>query len=94
MRFVISVAMGLVLLVFGSSAQTDEHKIPLSEVPKAAIDAVKARFPGADLKGAGKQGQRPLKRCSDKDFQQKVFVPTTTAAFHRDAGAIGMLLQK
>ena len=40
------------------------------------------------------QGQRPLKRCSGKDFQQEVFVPTTTAAFHGKAVAVGMLLQE
>ena len=40
------------------------------------------------------QGQRPLKRCSGKDFQQEVFVPTTTAAFHCKAVAVGMLLQE
>src|SRR5208282_4545350 len=46
------------------------------------------------LDGALIQGQRPLKRCSGKDFQQEVFVPTTTAAFHGKAVAVGMLLQE
>ena len=40
------------------------------------------------------QGQRPLKGCSGKDFQQELFVPTTTAAFHGEARAVGMLLQE
>ena len=39
------------------------------------------------------QGQRSLNRCSGKDFQQEVFVPTTTAAFHRQAHPGGVLLQ-
>ena len=40
------------------------------------------------------QGQRPLNRCSSKDFQQVVFVPTTTATFHDETRAVGMLLQE
>ncbi len=40
------------------------------------------------------QGQRSLKRCSGKDFQQELFVPTTTVAFHDEARAVGMLLQE
>jgi hypothetical protein len=40
------------------------------------------------------QGQRPLNRCSNKDFEQVVFVPATTSAFHDQAGATGMLLQE
>jgi hypothetical protein len=55
MKFAISAVMGLVLLGFGSAVRADEQKIPLSEVPKAVIDAVKTRFPGADLKEAGKE---------------------------------------
>jgi hypothetical protein len=42
------------LLVFGSSVRADEHKIPLSEVPKAVTDAVKLKFPRAELKEAVK----------------------------------------
>jgi Winged helix-turn helix len=40
------------------------------------------------------QGQRPLNRCSNKDFEQVVFVPATTSTFHDQAGAAGMLLQE
>ena len=40
------------------------------------------------------QGQRPLKRCSSKDFQQVVIIPTTTAAFHDETCAVGMLFQE
>ena len=39
-------------------------------------------------------GPAPLKGCSGKDFQQELFVPTTTAAFHGEARAVGMLLQE
>ena len=38
------------------------------------------------------QGQLQLKRCSQKDFQQVVFVPTATAAFHHGAVLARMLL--
>ncbi len=40
------------------------------------------------------QGQRTLKRCPNNDFQQVVVVPTTTATFHDETRAVGMLLQK
>ena len=33
----------------------DEEKVPLDKVPKAVIDAVKARFPDAELKEASKE---------------------------------------
>ena len=39
-------------------------------------------------------GPASLKRCSSKDFQHVVFVPTTTAAFHDETCAVGMLLQE
>src|SRR4051812_785860 len=32
-----------------------EEKVPLAKVPKAALDAVKAKFPGAKLTGAEKE---------------------------------------
>jgi hypothetical protein len=40
------------------------------------------------------QGQRSLKHCSGKDFQQEVVTPTATAALHGEAFAAGMLLQQ
>ena len=48
----------------------------------------------ADLtKGTG-QGQRSLNRCSSKDFQHVVLVPTTTATFHDETRAVWILLQE
>jgi SIR2-like domain len=38
------------------------------------------------------QGQLLLKRCSRKDFEEEVFVPSTNAAFHDDTVVAGMLL--
>ena len=41
------------------------------------------------------QGQLQLKCCSTEYFQQEVFVPAATAAFHHNAGApVGMLFQE
>jgi hypothetical protein len=40
------------------------------------------------------QGQRTLNRCSGNDFEQELFVPTTTAAFHDKARTVWMLLQE
>ena len=50
--------------------------------------------PGPAQGGGVAQGQRPLNRCSGNDFQHEVFVPTTTAAFHDKARAVGMLFQQ
>jgi uncharacterized membrane protein YkoI len=43
-------------LVLGAWAY-DEEKVPLDKVPKAVLDTVKARFPGAELKGASKEDE-------------------------------------
>jgi len=42
----------------------------------------------------GDQGQRTLKFCSRKDFQQEGFVPAAATAFHGEAVATGMLFQQ
>jgi Putative beta-lactamase-inhibitor-like, PepSY-like len=55
MRNSVYAVVGFVLLVLGSAVSGDEKKIPLSEVPKAVIDGVKARFPDAELKEAQKE---------------------------------------
>jgi hypothetical protein len=43
--------------------------------------------------GGGGQGQRSLNSSTGNDLEKVVLIPTTTAAFHRDALAIAMLLQ-
>lgn len=49
------------LLMFGfavlavSAAHAKEQKVPLDKVPKAVLDAVKAKFPGAKLEEAEKE---------------------------------------
>ena len=64
--------------------------------PKRLVRTVLSSI--AESKDFGKQmerqGQRPLKRCSSKDFQHVIIVPTTTAAFHDETCAVGMLLQE
>ncbi len=44
-----------VLLAAGASANAKEEKVPLDQVPKAVADAVKAKFPGAELTDAEKE---------------------------------------
>jgi uncharacterized membrane protein YkoI len=43
------------LVVLTASARADEEKIPLDKLPKAVVDAVKAKFPGAELVSAEKE---------------------------------------
>jgi hypothetical protein len=49
----IIVTAGLVGLCTG--VRGDEQKIPIDELPKAVVDAVKKRFPKAELVGAAKE---------------------------------------
>src|SRR4051812_17464157 len=53
-------------------------------------------MPGVGRAESGRrsQGQRPLKFCSSKDFQQEVVAPTATTSLHGEALATGMLLQQ
>jgi hypothetical protein len=43
------------LLVAASSGRADEEKVALKDVPKAVLDAIKAKFPGAELTEAAKE---------------------------------------
>jgi len=46
----------LTLLVLAAApSRGDEQRVPLGEVPKAVLDAIKARFPEAELKEASKE---------------------------------------
>src|SRR5262249_17356136 len=47
--FAVAVVLGLAGV---GAARADEEKVPLEKVPKAVMDAVKARFEGAKLLGA------------------------------------------
>ena len=48
---IVLIAMTLIVVV----ARADESKVATSEVPKAGLAAVKAMFPGAEIKGAAKE---------------------------------------
>jgi hypothetical protein len=43
------------MVVVVASSRGDEQKIPLGDVPKAVVDAVKVKFPAAELKEAAKE---------------------------------------
>ena len=43
------------LALAGPVTRADEEKVPLDKLPKPVLNAVKARFPRAELKGAGKE---------------------------------------
>jgi uncharacterized membrane protein YkoI len=47
----------LVSLLVLAAARADEEKVPLDKLPKAVVDAVKAKFPGAELVSAGKEDE-------------------------------------
>jgi uncharacterized membrane protein YkoI len=56
MRFAgVTVACLLGLSTFLAGVRADEEKIPLKDVPKAVLDAVKAKFPAGEIKSAEKE---------------------------------------
>jgi Putative beta-lactamase-inhibitor-like, PepSY-like len=54
MKCAVLVVIGSLLLVHSSAVAADEKKVPLGEVPKPVLDAVKLKFPRAELKEAVK----------------------------------------
>ena len=53
MRTLLAAALLFLALLWAPPlARADEDKVPLDKVPPAVLDAVKAKFPGAKLKGA------------------------------------------
>ena len=50
-----SVMMALSLVLVAAATRADEEKTPLDKVPAPALEAVKKRFPGAEMKGASKE---------------------------------------
>jgi uncharacterized membrane protein YkoI len=52
---VVSVALAAFVLLGTAAARADEEKVPLDKLPKAVTEAVKAKFPGAELVSAGKE---------------------------------------
>ena len=64
------------LLVVSAPARADEQKVPLDKVPKAVLNAVKARFPGAELVEAAKETEdgKSVYEVSVKNKGQKIDV--------------------
>src|SRR4051794_34356856 len=56
MRF-LTVAGLLAVLGLASGTRAQEGEIPLDRVPKAVMDSAKARFPGAEIKGASEEAE-------------------------------------
>jgi uncharacterized membrane protein YkoI len=54
LRWIVPVA-ALGIFVVLSEVRADEMDIPLDKVPKAVMDAVKAKFPGAEMKEAARE---------------------------------------
>src|SRR5262245_7668500 len=55
MRRVTSLLSLAIASLLVTAAFAAEEKIPVDKLPKAVADAVKAKFPGAELKGAEKE---------------------------------------
>jgi hypothetical protein len=49
------VAFGVLVAVASARGDESEEKVPLSQVPKVVMDAVKAKFPAAEFKEAVKE---------------------------------------
>jgi hypothetical protein len=54
---VLGVAVFWGLTVTPAWARDDEQKVPLDQVPREVMDAVKAKFPAADLKEAARESE-------------------------------------
>jgi uncharacterized membrane protein YkoI len=50
-----STVVGLVLLALVAQANGQDQKVPLDKVPQKVMEAVKARFPGAELTSVSKE---------------------------------------
>jgi uncharacterized membrane protein YkoI len=51
----VSAVAGLVLLAAVARADEKDKKVPLDKVPKAVMDAIKARFPGGEVTSVEKE---------------------------------------
>jgi hypothetical protein len=71
---------GVVLLALTAvCARADEEKVPLDKVPKAVLDAVKAKFPKAKLVGASteKEDGKTVYEVAIKDGDTNIDVTVT-----------------
>jgi uncharacterized membrane protein YkoI len=83
-RGVLAVLAGLFLL---TAARAGEEKIPLDKVPKAVLDAVKQKYPGAELVSAVKEEEngKVVYEVVVKDKGQKI-----EAEFQPDGTLVGV----
>jgi uncharacterized membrane protein YkoI len=58
MRILSGVVTAIALILMASLVRADEEKIPLDKLPKAVVDAVKAKFDGAELVSADKEVEK------------------------------------
>jgi uncharacterized membrane protein YkoI len=72
----LSVVVVAGLLGLAGAARADEEKIPLDKVPKAVLEAVKTKFPNAEMKGASKEKEdgKTLYEVSIKNKGQSIDV--------------------
>ena len=79
----ISFRLGLMvgLLAFAASARANDEKIPLKDLPKAVTNAIKARFPKAEMTAAEKATEKG-KTTYEVEFKDgdKTMEATLTAA--------------
>jgi uncharacterized membrane protein YkoI len=71
--------MALELVVLAGMARADEEKVPLDKVPKAVLEAVKAKFPDAKVLGAEieKEDGKTVYEIAIKIKDQKIEVTFT-----------------
>src|SRR5947209_3088008 len=65
-RLFCGLSLVLVFLVAAAPSRADEEKIALDKLPKAVVDAIKAKYPDAKLVGAEKE------TSGDKTFYEVV----------------------
>lgn len=58
MRVGLLAGMTLAVAGFCGGVRADEEKVPLDQLPKAVAEAVKKRFPEAEMKGAEKETEK------------------------------------
>jgi hypothetical protein len=78
MRRYIGMVVALVV-VAGPALGDDEEKVPLDKLPKAVVDAVKEKFPKAEMVSASKEKEdgKTLFEVSLKDGKHKIDVTVT-----------------
>jgi uncharacterized membrane protein YkoI len=74
-------ATAVALLVWAGFVRADEEKVALAKVPKPVLEAVKARFKGAELTGASRETEdgKPVFEVTIKVKGQKIDVTLSPA---------------